>query len=57
MAIVKIMKFSREEEVVANCLKIIRYCVREENVSLLITTLINFPIAPTKDDPGIPRHD
>jgi len=34
MAIVKIMKFAREEEIVANSLKIIRYCIKEENVSL-----------------------
>lgn len=31
MAIVKIMKFSREEELVANGLKIVRYSIKEEN--------------------------
>ena len=33
VAIVKIMKFSREEEIIANSLKIIRYCIKEEIVS------------------------
>lgn len=33
MALTKIMKLSREEEVIANSLKIIRYCIKDESVS------------------------
>lgn len=41
MALVKIMKFSREEEVVANGLKIIRYCIKDENHQQ--KTILEFP--------------
>jgi hypothetical protein len=41
MAIVQIMKFAREEEMIANSLKIIRYCVKEERY--LQKTVLEFP--------------
>lgn len=41
MAIVQILKFCREEEMVANSLKVIRYVVREDRY--LQKTVIEFP--------------
>ena len=41
MALTQVMRFSREEEMVANSLKIIRYCVKEERY--LQKTILEFP--------------
>ena len=35
IAMIKLLKFDPEEEMVANALKIVRYCIKEEQVSFL----------------------
>lgn len=48
MALVKIMKFVREEELIANSLKILRYCIKDESVSDLLSS---YPIIRTTRKP------
>lgn len=42
VALVRVMKFSREEELVANSMKIIRYSVKDEFVSHIYPLFLSF---------------